>query len=46
MINKTKLVLGIAAATLTVATSVVSQQAVAGTKAQHHAKVAMLGKDT
>jgi len=42
MINKTKLVLGIAAATLTVATSVVSQQAVAGTKAQHHANEAAL----
>lgn len=37
MMNKTKLVLGIATATLTVAGAIVSQQAVAGTKAQHHA---------
>jgi opacity protein-like surface antigen len=37
MMNKTKLVLGIATATLTVAGAMVSQQAVAGTRAQHHA---------
>lgn len=40
--NKTKLVLGIAMATLTVAGAMVSQQAVAGTKAQHHATEAAL----
>jgi len=40
--NKTKLVLGIATATLTVVGAMVSQQAVAGTKAQHHAQVAGL----
>jgi opacity protein-like surface antigen len=37
MINKTKLVLGIATATLTVAGAMVSQQAAAGSRAQHHA---------
>lgn len=37
MMNKTKLVLGIATATLTVAGAMVSQQAAAGTRAQHHA---------
>jgi len=37
MPRKTKLVLGIATATLTVAGAMVSQQAVAGTRAQHHA---------
>lgn len=42
MMNKTKLVLGIATATLTVAGAMVSQQAVAGTKAQHHATEAAL----
>lgn len=40
MINKTKLALGIAAATLTMAGTLVSPQAVAGSKAQHHAEVA------
>lgn len=40
--NKTKLVLGIAAATLTVAGAMVSQQAVAGTRAQHHQREAAL----
>jgi len=39
MINKTKLVLGIAAATLTMAGALVSPQAAAGSKA-HHAEVA------
>jgi len=39
MINKTKLVLGIAAATLTMAGALVSPQAVAGSKVQHHADV-------
>lgn len=42
MMNKTKLVLGIATATLTVAGAMVSQQAVAGTRAQHHAEVAAM----
>jgi opacity protein-like surface antigen len=42
MMNKTKLVLGIATAALTVAGALVSQQAVAGTKAQHHATEAAL----
>ena len=42
MMKKTKLVLGIAAATLTVAGAAVSQQAVAGTRAQHHAEVAAM----
>lgn len=42
MMNKTRLVLGIATATLTVAGAMVSQQAVAGTKAQHHANEAAL----
>ncbi|MEQ1545446.1 porin family protein [Methyloglobulus sp.] len=37
MMNKTKLALGIATVTLTVAGAMVSQQAVAGTRAQHHA---------
>jgi opacity protein-like surface antigen len=37
MTRKTKLVLGIATATLTVAGAMLSQQAVAGTRAQHHA---------
>jgi len=37
MMNKSKLVLGIATATLTVAGALVSQHAVAGTRAQHHA---------
>jgi opacity protein-like surface antigen len=40
MINKTKLALGIAAATFTMTGALVSPQAVAGTKAQHHAEVA------
>ncbi len=40
--KKTKLALGIAAATLTVAGVAVSQQAVAGTRAQHHATEAAL----
>jgi opacity protein-like surface antigen len=40
MINKTKLALGIATATLTMAGALVSPQAVAGSKAQHHAEVA------
>ena len=40
MINKTKLALGIAATTLTMAGALVSPQAAAGTKAQHHAEVA------
>lgn len=40
MINKTKLALGIATATLTMTGAMVSPQAVAGTKAQHHAEVA------
>ncbi|MGZ5622276.1 MAG: porin family protein [Methylobacter sp.] len=39
MINKTKLALGIATATLTMAGALVSPQAVAGSKAQHHADV-------
>lgn len=42
MMNKTKLVLGIATATLTVAGAMVSQQAAAGTKAQHHSTEAAL----
>ncbi len=42
MMSKTKLVLGIAAATLTVAGALVSQQAVAGTRAQHHEREAAL----
>ena len=42
MMNKTKLVLGIATATLTVAGAMVSQQAVASTRAQHHATEAAL----
>lgn len=40
MINKTKLVLGVATATLTMAGALVTQQAVAGSKTQHHAEVA------
>jgi opacity protein-like surface antigen len=40
MNNKTKLVLGIATATLTMAGVLVSPQAAAGSKAQHHAEVA------
>ncbi len=40
MINKNKLALGIAAATLTMTGAVVSSEAVAGSKAQHHAEVA------
>lgn len=40
MINKTKLALGIAAATLTMTGALVSPQAFAGSKAQHHAEVA------
>ena len=40
MMNKTKLALGIAATTLTMAGALVSPQAAAGTKAQHHAEVA------
>ena len=36
---KTKLALGIAAASLTMAGAIVSPQAIAGTKAQHHAEV-------
>jgi len=39
MINKTKLALGIAAATLTMTGALVSPQAAAGSKAQHHAEV-------
>jgi hypothetical protein len=42
MMSKTKLVLGIATATLTVAGAMVSQQAVAGTRAQHHEREAAL----
>lgn len=42
MINKTKLALGIATATLTMAGALVSPQAVAGSKAQHHAEVASM----
>lgn len=42
MMSKTKLVLGIATATLTVAGALVSQQAVAGTRAQHHEREAAL----
>ena len=42
MMKKSKLVLGIATATLTVAGAMVSQQAVAGTRAQHHATEAAL----
>jgi opacity protein-like surface antigen len=42
MINKTKLALGIAATTLTMTGALVSPQAVAGTKAQHHAEVASM----
>jgi TolA-binding protein len=37
--KKTKLALGIAAASLTMAGAIVSPQAMAGTKAQHHAEV-------
>jgi opacity protein-like surface antigen len=37
MMNKSKLIFGIATATLTVAGVMVSQHAVAGTRAQHHA---------
>jgi len=40
--KKTKLALGIAAATLAVTGAAVSQQAVAGTRAQHHANEAAL----
>jgi opacity protein-like surface antigen len=40
MNNKTKLVLGIATATLTMAGVLVSPQAAAGSKAKHHAEVA------
>ncbi|MDO9423428.1 MAG: hypothetical protein Q7T40_04490 [Methylobacter sp.] len=40
MINKTKLALGIATATLTMTGALVSPQAVAGSKSQHHAEVA------
>jgi opacity protein-like surface antigen len=40
MMNKTKLALGIATATLTLAGALVSPQAAAGSKAQHHAEVA------
>ncbi|MCK9619379.1 MAG: porin family protein [Methylobacter sp.] len=40
MNNKTKLALGIAAATLTMAGVLVSPQAAAGSKSQHHAEVA------
>jgi opacity protein-like surface antigen len=40
MINKTKLALGIATATLTMAGALVSPQAAAGSKAKHHAEVA------
>ncbi|MDI1293320.1 MAG: hypothetical protein PSV18_11310 [Methylobacter sp.] len=40
MINKTKLALGIATATLTMAGALVSPQAVAGSKSQHHSEVA------
>ncbi|MFA6052594.1 MAG: hypothetical protein WC762_08375 [Methylobacter sp.] len=39
MINKTKLALGIATATLTMAGALVSPQAAAGSKAKHHAEV-------
>ncbi len=42
MMNKTKLALSIATATLTVAVALVPQQAVAGTRAQHHAEVAAM----
>jgi opacity protein-like surface antigen len=42
MMTKTKLVLGIATASLTVAGAMVSQQAVAGTRAQHHQREAAL----
>ena len=37
--QKTKLALGIAAASLTMAGAIVSPQTIAGTKAQHHAEV-------
>lgn len=40
MMNKTKLALGIATATLTLAGALVSPQAAAGSKAKHHAEVA------
>ncbi|WP_432743722.1 hypothetical protein ABXJ76_02315 [Methylobacter sp. G7] len=40
MINKTKLALGIATATLTMTGALVSPQAVAGSKSQNHAEVA------
>lgn len=42
MMNKTKLALSIATATLTVAVALVPQQAVAGTRAQHHAEAAAM----
>lgn len=42
MMKKTKLVVGIAAATLGLASVGVSQQTVAGTRAQHHAEVAAM----
>jgi hypothetical protein len=42
MMSKTKLVLGVAAASIAVAGAMVSQQAVAGTRAQHHANEAAL----
>ena len=42
MMKKSKLVLGIATATLTVAGAMVSQQAAAGSRAQHHATEAAL----
>ncbi len=42
MMKKTNLALGIAAATLAVAGASISQQAVAGTRAQHHAEVAAM----
>jgi opacity protein-like surface antigen len=40
MINKNKLALGIAAATITMTGALIAPQAVAGTKAQHHAEIA------
>ncbi|WP_411728495.1 porin family protein [Methyloglobulus sp.] len=42
MMNKTKLILGIATATLTAAGAMVTQQAVASTRAQHHVNEAAL----
>jgi len=42
MIKKTKLALAITAATLSITVSLVSQQAVAGTVAQHHAQVSAM----